>query len=134
MREYYGSCMSERECPVCHGSRLNENVLSVRINGKNINDVCSLSIGKCYEFFQNLTLTPTEHKIGDLVIQEIKNRLKFLLDVGLDYLTLSREAGTLSGGESQRIRLATQIGSRLTGVLYVEIKLSIWEMVRGSLV
>ena len=119
MREYYGSFMSERECPVCHGSRLNEKVLSVRINGKNINDVCSLSIGKCYEFFQNLTLTPTEHKIGDLVIQEIKNRLKFLLDVGLDYLTLSREAGTLSGGESQRIRLATQIGSRLTGVLYV---------------
>ncbi|MFA6829397.1 MAG: excinuclease ABC subunit UvrA [Bacilli bacterium] len=119
MRKYYGSFMSERECPTCHGARLNEAVLSIRIGGLNIDELCSLSLGRIYEFFNNLQLTEMQAKISQLVISEIKNRLKFLINVGLDYLTLSREASTLSGGESQRIRLATQIGSRLTGVLYV---------------
>ncbi len=119
MKQYYESFMSEVECPTCHGARLNDMVLSVRIGGLNIHELCSLSLSKIYQFFLNLTLSETQHKIADLVINEIKNRLKFLIDVGLDYLTLSREASTLSGGESQRIRLATQIGSRLTGVLYV---------------
>ena len=119
MKEYYGSFMSEVECPTCHGARLNEMVLSVKVGGLNINELCSMSLEKIYQFFINLELTDMQHKIADLVINEIKNRLKFLIDVGLDYLTLSRQASTLSGGESQRIRLATQIGSRLTGVLYV---------------
>lgn len=119
MKQYYEGFMREVECPTCHGARLNDMVLSVRVGGLNIHELCSLSLSKIYDFFQNLSLTEMQHKIADLVINEIKNRLKFLIDVGLDYLTLSREASTLSGGESQRIRLATQIGSRLTGVLYV---------------
>ncbi len=119
MKQYYEGFMREVECPTCHGARLNDMVLSVRVGGLNIHELCSLSLSKIYDFFQNLALTEMQHKIADLVINEIKNRLKFLIDVGLDYLTLSREASTLSGGESQRIRLATQIGSRLTGVLYV---------------
>lgn len=118
-KEYYSSFMSETLCPTCHGARLNEQVLSVRINGLNINEVCSMPLEKIYDFFVNLKLSEMEHSIADLLLNEIKNRLKFLIDVGLDYLTLSREASTLSGGESQRIRLATQIGSKLTGVLYV---------------
>lgn len=119
MKSYYASFMTEVQCPTCHGSRLNETVLSIRINGKNINELCSMSLSKIYQFFSDLELTLMQHKIADLIINEVKNRLKFLIDVGLDYLTLSREASTLSGGEAQRIRLATQIGSRLTGVLYV---------------
>lgn len=119
MKEYYGSFMSEVECPKCHGARLNDAVLSVKVGGLNIFQLCSMSLENIYQFFLKLELTPMQHKIADLVINEIKNRLKFLIDVGLDYLTLSREASTLSGGESQRIRLATQIGSKLTGVLYV---------------
>lgn len=119
MKEYYASFMSEVECPDCHGARLNEAVLSVRVGGLNIFELCSMSLENIYHFFENLTLTPMQKKISELIITEIKNRLKFLIDVGLDYLTLAREASTLSGGESQRIRLATQIGSRLTGVLYV---------------
>ncbi len=119
MKTYYGSFMSETECPTCHGARLNEAVLSVQVGGLNIHELCSMSLGKIYDFFENLKLSEMQAKIAELVIQEIKNRLKFLIDVGLDYLTLSREAKTLSGGESQRIRLATQIGSKLTGVLYV---------------
>ncbi len=119
MKTYYAGFMTEVECPTCHGSRLNEMVLSIRIAGKNIHELCSMSLSNIYQFFLGLELTPMQHKIADLIINEVKNRLKFLIDVGLDYLTLSREASTLSGGEAQRIRLATQIGSRLTGVLYV---------------
>lgn len=118
-KQYYASFRSEHVCPTCHGARLNEKVLSVRVGGLNIHELCSRSLDKIYNFFLNLKLSEREHNIADLVITEIKNRLKFLIDVGLDYLTLSREASTLSGGESQRIRLATQIGSKLTGVLYV---------------
>ena len=119
MKEYYGSFMSAKECPTCHGARLNKKVLSVQVGGLNIYQLCSLSLEKIYAFFDNLKLTPKQETIARMVINEIKNRLKFLIDVGLDYLTLSRNASTLSGGESQRIRLATQIGSKLTGVLYV---------------
>ncbi len=119
MKQWYGSFMAEHECSTCHGARLNRMVLSVMVGGLNIDELCKKSLGNIYDFFVNLQLTPTQHKIADLIINEIKNRLKFLIDVGLDYLTLSRQASTLSGGESQRIRLATQIGSKLTGVLYV---------------
>ncbi len=119
MKQWYGSFMSERQCTTCHGARLNEQVLSIQVNGKNIDELCRMSLEEIYQFFLGIRLTEVQHKIADLVINEIKNRLKFLIDVGLDYLTLSREASTLSGGESQRIRLATQIGSKLTGVLYV---------------
>lgn len=119
MKQWYASFMSEKECSLCHGARLNEMVLSVKVSGLSIYDLCSKSLTEIYDFFNHVELTEREHKIADLVINEIKNRLKFLIDVGLDYLTLSREASTLSGGESQRIRLATQIGSKLTGVLYV---------------
>jgi excinuclease ABC subunit A len=119
MKGYYGSFMSEKECPTCHGARLNEAVLSIQVGGLNIHQLCSLSLGKIYDFLGNLPLTPMQQTIASQIITEIRNRLKFLIDVGLDYLTLAREASTLSGGESQRIRLATQIGSKLTGVLYV---------------
>lgn len=119
VREQMEKYMTERRCPTCKGERLKKETLSVFINGKNIADVTDLSIKEAYEFFEHLTLTDKEKKIAHLILQEIKQRLKFLIDVGLDYLTLNRSAGTLSGGESQRIRLATQIGSRLTGVLYI---------------
>ena len=119
IREWLEHYMIETECEHCHGSRLKDSVLSVLINGKNIYDVCCLSIKELYSFMNNLKLNDTQKEIGRLLIEEIKNRLSFLINVGLEYLTLSRTASTLSGGESQRIRLATQIGSRLTGVLYV---------------
>lgn len=121
MKEFYSSFMSERECPTCHGARLSKAVLSVKVGGLNIYELCSMSLQKIYDFFNDLVskLTPLQLNIASMIINEVKNRLKFLIDVGLDYLTLSRQASTLSGGESQRIRLATQIGSRLTGVLYV---------------
>lgn len=119
MKEWYGSFMTEKECKVCHGARLNDQVLSVRVGGLNIFELCSLSLSEIDKFFTNLKLEETQQKIAALVITEIRNRVKFLNDVGLNYLTLAREASTLSGGESQRIRLATQIGSKLTGVLYV---------------
>lgn len=118
-KQYYQTFMSERICPSCHGARLNEEVLSVKINGLNIYELCNKPLNEILDFFNNLKLSDMEEKISQIVILEIKSRLKFLIDVGLDYLTLAREAQTLSGGESQRIRLATQIGSRLTGVLYV---------------
>lgn len=118
-REWYGSYMTELTCPTCHGKRLNEMALSVRIGGKNIIEWTEMSIRQALLFMDSLELTETQHQIGDLVLKEIRNRLSFLQDVGLEYLTLDRMAGTLSGGESQRIRLATQIGSKLTGVLYV---------------
>ena len=119
IREWLERYMIETTCTKCNGSRLRDEVLSVLINGKNIYEVTCLSIKDLYDFMNNLKLTREQQEIGKLLIEEIKNRLKFLLNVGLEYLTLSRTASTLSGGESQRIRLATQIGSRLTGVLYV---------------
>jgi len=119
MRDWYRSFMSEIECSTCNGKRLSEKALCVKIDNKNIYDVTTMSIGDCLKWFNELKLDPTKAEIAKLIIKEIKSRLLFLKNVGLEYLTLSRSAGTLSGGESQRIRLATQIGSRLTGVLYV---------------
>ena len=118
-REYYDSFLKEDTCPDCHGKRLSPMALSILINGKSIIDFTDMTISEELDFVNSLKLNPTEMQIANLVIKEIKARLEFLQDVGLDYLTLSRAAGTLSGGESQRIRLATQIGSHLTGVLYV---------------
>ena len=106
-------------CPKCHGARLNDEVLAVTINGVNIYEFTTMSIQKEMDFVNSLELTDREKMIGEQILKEIKARLKFLLDVGLDYLSLSRSAGTLSGGEAQRIRLATQIGSGLMGVLYI---------------
>jgi len=119
IRDWLENYMIEQECETCHGSRLDEKVLQVKVGNKNIYELCSMSIGKIKEFFDNLKLTKEQEEIARLLIVEIKNRLDFLINVGLEYLTLSRMAGTLSGGELQRIRLATQIGSKLTGVLYV---------------
>ena len=118
-REYYGSYMNDKTCPDCCGKRLSPTVLSVLINGKNIHDFTEMSVLEALDFINSLVLNETESKIAELIIREIRERLNFLKNVGLDYLTLSRKAGTLSGGEAQRIRLATQIGSKLTGVLYV---------------
>ena len=121
MRAYYESFMRDSACTTCHGSRLNEAALSVKVGGLNIYEATDLSLDKFVEWLEQVdaSLTPNEHAIADMVIHEIHNRATFLIDVGLDYLTLSRYAMTLSGGESQRIRLATQIGSKLSGVLYV---------------
>lgn len=118
-REYYGSYMKELVCPDCSGMRLSTNSLSVRVGGKNIYEFTEMSIVQALEFIDHLKLNILEEKIGKLILKEIRNRLSFLKEVGLEYLTLSRKAGSLSGGEAQRIRLATQIGSKLTGVLYV---------------
>ena len=118
-RDYYGSYMREVMCPTCHGMRLSESALSVKVGGKNIYEFTEMSISDALTFVDSLQLTTLEAKIGNLIIKEIHNRLAFLKEVGLEYLTLSRKAGSLSGGEAQRIRLATQIGSKLTGVLYV---------------
>ena len=118
-KEYYGSYMVETECKKCHGARLNDQVLSVRVGGLNIHELTTLSISAAYDFVCNLKFDPMRAEIAKLLLTELKARLKFLMDVGLDYLTLDRVAGSLSGGEAQRIRLATQIGSALTGVLYV---------------
>ncbi len=118
-KEYYGSYMTESTCAKCHGARLNDQVLSVKIGGLNIYELTKLSITKAYDFICDLKLDPMRAEIAKLLLAELKSRLKFLIDVGLDYLTLDRVAGSLSGGEAQRIRLATQIGSALTGVLYV---------------
>ena len=111
--------MDECNCPECNGKRLNKSALAVTIGGKNIIEFTELSINKEIEFIDSLELTEKQHMIADTIIKEIRQRLSFLASVGLDYLTLSRSAGTLSGGESQRIRLATQIGSSLMGVLYI---------------
>lgn len=111
--------MNEIPCEVCHGDRLSPISLAVTVGGKNISEVCDMPINKILEFANNLKLSEKELIISEPILKEIKNRLSFLKNVGLEYLTLSRAAGTLSGGESQRIRLATQIGSALTGVLYV---------------
>ena len=119
MRESYENYMTEIPCKACHGARLKPETLAVTVGGKNIDEVTRMTIRQADDFFLQLTLTPREAKIARQILKEIHARLKFLLDVGLDYLTLSRSAGTLSGGEAQRIRLATQIGSGLQGVLYV---------------
>lgn len=115
----FGKFLSSITCNACKGKRLNPNSLSVRINGLNIIELTEMSVKDCKNFIDNLKLTKNEAKIAELILKEIKSRLGFLNDVGLDYLTLDRAASTLSGGESQRIRLATQIGSKLSGVLYV---------------
>jgi len=119
IRDWIETYMTESVCPTCEGSRLNSSMLSVLINKKNIYEVSCLSIRDLRKFMDNLELSNEKREIADLLVKEINNRLDFLINVGLEYLTLSRTAGTLSGGESQRIRLATQIGSKLTGVLYV---------------
>ncbi|EES72731.1 excinuclease ABC, A subunit [Paenibacillus sp. oral taxon 786 str. D14] len=119
IREFIEEFMGSKPCGTCHGHRLKKEVLAVTVNGQNIAHVTSLSIGEAREFFGNLELTDKEKSIAHLILKEINNRLGFLVNVGLDYLTLSRAAGTLSGGEAQRIRLATQIGSSLMGVLYI---------------
>ena len=118
-REWLETFMVESPCPVCHGARLQDSVLAVKINNKNIYEVTNLSILELRDFIANIKLTKEQAEISSLVTKEILNRLDFLINVGLSYLTLSRSAGTLSGGEAQRIRLATQIGSKLSGVLYV---------------
>jgi excinuclease ABC subunit A len=119
IRDWIDGYMEESACPTCKGSRLMSSVLNVLVGGKNIYEVTNLSIKDLITFFNKLKLTKSEAEISDLLIKEIQSRLEFLDNVGLSYLTLSRNAGTLSGGEAQRIRLATQIGSRLSGVLYV---------------
>ena len=119
MRESYENYMTEIPCKACHGARLKPETLAVTVGDKNIDEVTRMTIREADDFFTQLTLTPREMKIAAQILKEIHARLHFLLDVGLDYLTLSRSAGTLSGGEAQRIRLATQIGSGLQGVLYV---------------
>ena len=119
IRLWIESYMKESACPICKGKRLSEKILNVFINKMNIYDITSLSIRNLVEFFDNIKLTKKEEEISFLILKEIRERLHFLQNVGLDYLTLARSASSLSGGESQRIRLATQIGSKLSGILYV---------------
>ena len=119
IREWLDNYMMELTCPVCHGARLKEGILNVFINQKNIYEMTQMSIGELLDFIKNLKLNKEQQEISNLIIKEIINRLEFLKNVGLDYITLDRMAGSLSGGELQRIRLATQIGSKLSGVLYV---------------
>ncbi len=119
IRDWLETYMMDTKCPTCHGARLKDDILAVKINKKSIYEVTEMSIKNLIIFFNNLKLTEEKRKIAELLIKEIQDRLSFLKNVGLEYLTLSRNAGTLSGGELQRIRLATQIGSHLTGVLYV---------------
>ena len=118
-RERFEGYMRQAPCPACRGTRLKPLILAVTIAGRSIADVAGMSISECAEFLRGLTLTPREKKIAERVLKEVNERLRFLVDVGLDYLSLDRAAATLSGGEAQRIRLATQIGSGLVGVLYV---------------
>ncbi len=117
--EYYDQFMIDTDCPECHGARLNSEALSVTVGGINIHEFCAKSISAALDFVNGLSFTETEMKIAREIVKELKSRLGFLFSVGLEYLTLSRKAGTLSGGEAQRIRLATQIGSSLAGVLYI---------------
>ena len=119
MRNFYELYMSDSDCPTCHGSRLNPNSLSVKVGTKNIKDLTDMQIVQIKDYLNNLKLSKKNEMIAEQIMKELNTRLQFLIDVGLEYLTLSRSAGTLSGGEAQRIRLATQIGSGLTGVLYI---------------
>ena len=119
MRTFYEMYMSESPCPECHGARLKKESLSVKVGDKNINELTDMSINKIKDYLNSLELNAKDTMIADQIFKELNKRLQFLIDVGLEYLTLSRSAGTLSGGEAQRIRLATQIGSGLTGVLYI---------------
>ena len=119
MRGEYEQYMTEVKCPVCHGKRLKPEILAVTVGDKNISEVTEMSITETKKFFENLELSKKDSMIADRILKEINARIGFLADVGLDYLTLSRSAGTLSGGEAQRIRLATQIGSGLVGVVYI---------------
>lgn len=119
MMQFYELYMSNMECPECHGARLKKESLSVKVGTKNINELTDMSIYHIKEYINQLVLTEKEKIISDQILKELNKRLQFLIDVGLDYLTLSRNAATLSGGEAQRIRLATQIGSGLTGVMYI---------------
>ncbi|KWX75819.1 excinuclease ABC subunit UvrA [Paenibacillus jilunlii] len=119
IREFIEGFMSAKPCHVCKGKRLKKEILAVTVNDRNVADVTDLSIGDCLQFFDNIALSEKETAIAHLILKEISSRLGFLVNVGLNYLTLSRAAGSLSGGEAQRIRLATQIGSSLMGVLYI---------------
>lgn len=119
MRDFYEMYMSNMHCDECNGARLKKEILCIKIGGKNINELTDMSIKQIQEFLRNLELTDSQKMIAEMILKEVDARLQFLIDVGLEYLTLSRSAGTLSGGEAQRIRLATQIGSGLTGVLYI---------------
>ena len=119
MRDFYELYMSEKPCESCHGARLKPDVLAVKVGDKNINELTDMPINQIKDYLQNLTLNKKDKMIAEQIFKELNKRLQFLIDVGLSYLTLSRSAGTLSGGETQRIRLATQIGSGLTGVLYI---------------
>ena len=119
MRDFYEYYMSDSDCPDCKGARLKKESLAVKVGSKNINELTNMPINKIKDYINSLKLTKKEQIISDQIIKELNKRLQFLIDVGLEYLTLSRSAGTLSGGEAQRIRLATQIGSALTGVLYI---------------
>ncbi|MBO6233679.1 MAG: excinuclease ABC subunit UvrA [Clostridia bacterium] len=119
MRDFYEMYMSNAHCPTCNGARLKDEILSIKVGTKNINELTDMSINKMKEYLNKLKLTKQKEMIAEMILKEIDKRLQFLIDVGLEYLTLSRSAGTLSGGEAQRIRLATQIGSGLTGVLYI---------------
>ena len=119
MRDFYEFYMSESDCPTCNGARLKKESLAVKIGSKNIQELTNMSVNKLKDYLNSLKMTKKEEMISEQIMKELNKRLQFLIDVGLEYLTLSRPAGTLSGGEAQRIRLATQIGSALTGVLYI---------------
>ena len=119
MRDFYEMYMSESDCPTCNGARLRKESLAVKVGDKNINELTEMPICNIKDYLNSLELTQKEKMISDQILKELNKRLQFLIDVGLDYLTLSRSAGSLSGGEAQRIRLATQIGGGLTGVLYI---------------
>src|SRR5699024_5239918 len=118
-RETLVQYMAQKACPECDGHRLKKEALAVKINGLHISEVTDFSITEAIRFFNDIELTAKEAEVAHMILKEISDRLQCLKNVGLDYLTLSRSSGTLSGGEAQRIRLATQIGSALTGVLYV---------------
>ncbi len=119
MRDFYEMYMTNSHCHACNGARLKPEILAIKVGDKNINELTEMSIRKIKDYLNKLELTKTQAMIAELILKEIDQRLQFLIDVGLEYLTLSRNAGSLSGGEAQRIRLATQIGSGLTGVLYI---------------
>ena len=119
MRDFYEYYMTESPCEAWHGARLKKESLAVTVGGKNIQELTDMPINKIKKYLNDLQLSKTKKMIAEQILKEIDARLQFLIDVGLEYLTLSRSAGTLSGGEAQRIRLATQIGSGLTGVLYI---------------